>query len=279
MLTILILSGVMAQGIAGNEAPNIDLEAVAKQAMSMGSYSFVVQSRVDGAPSRDERLDTITGHMARGKPLHLVQGKLEVFCRDEVLALREDGGNWTRMNFTNPFMQPGTAKTLTARGEEAEGAPARDRFARGAAAPGSVFEGLQARVEAVQLRQVTPPHEFLGTVAQTLEGVEIKGAENGMTVITGKLTKEATRNYQPGMVSGGRARFRTRGAPEWDTDAQVRILVGKDGYVRRYDVVVRFVGSVGEQAFDQTRTQSIEISKVNATEVEVPQAAAELLAD
>jgi hypothetical protein len=121
--------------------------------------------------------------------------------------------------------------------------------------------GAAARVRAARL-----PHQELDGLDRHLRDVRLAEGEGPAEVIyAATLDDEAAKRLAPSAQ-----RTVARGGT-------LRLTVGKDGRVVRYEVRIRLQGRLGDADLDGTWARSVTISVAGSTRVEVPDGAAEAL--
>lgn len=186
----------------------------------------------------------------KGQPLHVQQGTLEAWRKDNVLVWRSGEGPWQRME----------------RGAARGGADMNEEEMR----------ALRARMG---LFSVQAAHElvlgFEGKIAMVAQS-----QEGGKTVFQGSLTPEGAaamsgasrfaRGGRGGGGQGGGAGGGDAAAPAFQNTGSFRIVVDANGRVEAFTLDTLMSGTFQERAIERKRHVEYRFTGVGETKVEVP---------
>lgn len=253
MKTLAALALIAAPAWAADDQET--LQQALLKASAATSYSFKgeteVQSQFGGAPGG--QIPSLDGKYQKDTGLYIKTDKGEVFRKAERILVKQGAGEWQDLAHM-------ALPTPPAAGADPKARP------RG---------GVRLMM---MLRNLKAPHEEVKDLAKGFKAVKKdekaeKIGDVDCFQYSGDLTEEAMKTSPFGRMLG------LLGGPNASLSGSARVWLDTQGNVVIYEIVTKANVEIQGNQIDFTMTRRSEISDVNTTKLEIPEAVQKLLTD
>ncbi len=294
---------VLALGLNLQGDPQKDLADLVARAQKVQSYTFELTTtneggfqRAGGAPAAP-----VKGAFQNGKPVRLEAGGTVAFREGRAAVHQDAEGNWVPLDARAmmrggrggfggqrgggpPGGEAGERPERSERPERGEGPPPGERPDRaeggarpegGPPEPDPERAAMFARLAALRAQL---PHQLLSDFAGGAVEVVCEEAE-GVRTFRGELDADTAARMSGGGFGGrgGRGFPGGGGGSELEHSGSFVLVADAKGVITRFEVETRSSGVIRDREINMARKSAVVLGGVNATEVEVPEAAAAAL--